>query len=218
VKNVKAVLFDLDGTLINSEHFYFKNWQPILLENYNLKIDFDEWLEYFAGHTLVRNVGFLKEKWGIETTEEFMWTQTRANYAKSDMTRIELMPYAREILSELSHAGKRIALVTSSYQTTVDKVLGHHGLLDYFEFFVTREKVENAKPNPEPYLQAIETLSLQASDVVAVEDTSTGLKAATAAGLICIAVSEQKVEIPRLADAPYLVQDLKSVREILLED
>lgn len=216
MKNIKAVLFDLDGTLINSEYFYFKNWQPILLDHYKLDINFDCWLENFAGHTLVRNVGLLKEKWGIDTTEDFMWTQTRANYAKADMTTIELMPYANEVLMKLKQAGKRIALVTSSYQTTVDAVLGYHGLLDFFEFFVTREKVINAKPNPEPYLQAVQTLSLSVNEVVAIEDTSTGLKSAQGAGLTCIAVSTQNIEIPRLANAQYLVQSLEEVHQILL--
>lgn len=216
MKNIKAVLFDLDGTLINSEYFYFKNWQPILLDHYKLNINFDCWLEHFAGHTLVRNVGLLKEKWGIDTNEDFMWTQTRANYAKADMTTIDLMPYANEILMNLKQAGKRIALVTSSYQTTVDTVLGYHGLLDYFDFFVTREKVINAKPNPEPYLQAVQTLSLPVNEIIAIEDTSTGLKSAQEAGLTCIAVSTQKVEIPRLINASYLVSTLNEVGEILL--
>jgi beta-phosphoglucomutase len=51
MNNVNAVLFDLDGTLIDSEYFYFSNWAPILENDYGLKIDFDEWISNFAGHT-----------------------------------------------------------------------------------------------------------------------------------------------------------------------
>lgn len=80
----------------------------------------------------------LKKKWGIETTVEFMWKETRANYAKSDMRTIQLMPHAREILEALHESPMRIGLVTSSYRTTVDTVLGHHNLLP-FEFCDARK-------------------------------------------------------------------------------
>lgn len=216
MKNIQAVLFDLDGTLIDSEHFYYSNWKPILAQYFGLEISYDDWIEYFAGHTLVDNVRFLSEKWGIETTDEFMWKETRAAYAKSDMTNIALMPYAAEILDELQAAGKRIALVTSSFRTTVDTVLGHHGLLSYFEFFVTREKVSRPKPDPEPYVLATTLLGLPKEQVVAIEDTSTGFTSAQGAGLTCIAVTRQAAERRKLVEAPVLLPGLQEVRELLL--
>lgn len=212
---VKAVLFDLDGTLIDSEYFYFSNWSPILFEQFNLDITYEDWIRDFAGHTLVRNVAFLKEKFGIDTTQEFMWTSTRANYAKADMTTIRLMPHAKEILDLLKNKGLRIALVTSSYSTTVQTVLGHHNLLDYFEFFITREVVENPKPNPEPYLVAIEKLDLVKSEIVAIEDTITGYTAATEAGLNCVAVTKHETEINRLSHAKFLIKDLSKLPDLL---
>lgn len=214
--SVKAVLFDLDGTLIDSEYFYYSNWAPILADEFDLHITFDDWLKNFAGHTLVRNVGFLKDQFGIETTEEFMWTATRANYAKSDMTTIRLMPFAKETLENLRQKGLRMALVTSSYKTTVDTVLGHHGLLDYFEFFITRELVENPKPNPEPYELATQKLGLTKEQIIAVEDTITGFTSATAAGLTCVAVSKHTTERQRLAVAKYLIEDLSNLLQLIV--
>lgn len=215
MSNIQAVLFDLDGTLIDSEYFYFSNWQPILEEHFDLLISFEDWIDYFAGHTLVDNVQLLKEKWGIDTSEDFMWKETRANYAKSDMRTIRLMPYAKEILTELQQRGIRIGLVTSSYQTTVETVLGHHGLLNYFEFFVTREKVNNPKPDPEPYLLGLSLLNLAAKQVIAIEDTSTGVAAAKGAGLHCFAVSKHVSERAKLGGADKLFFDLEEViREV----
>ena len=124
------------------------------------------------------------------------------------------MPYAKEILSVLREKGIRIALVTSSYQTTVDTVLGNHGLLDYFEFFVTREQVQQAKPNAEPYLLALSRLGLTAKEVVAIEDTLTGTTAAQLAGIQCIAVSKHTIERNRLeSKADFLYHDLDEVIE-----
>lgn len=212
---VKAVLFDLDGTLIDSEFFYYSNWAPILADQFQLEITFEDWIKDFAGHTLVRNVHFLKERFGIETTEEFMWKETRSNYAKSDMTTIRLMPHAKETLAYLKERGIRIALVTSSYLTTVNTVLGHHQLLDYFEFFVTRELVQNPKPNAEPYVLATEKIGLPKEEIIAIEDTITGFTAATAAGLTCVAITRHVTEKDRLKEASYLIDDLSNLAKII---
>lgn len=210
--SIKAVLFDLDGTLIDSEYFYFSNWAPILEDSFGLIISFEDWIREFAGHTLVRNVEYLQEKYQIATTEEYMWKRTREAYSQSSMQSVNLMPYAKEVLAMLREQGIRIALVTSSYQTTVDAVLGTHELLHFFEFFVTRERVNNAKPDPEPYLLALSELGLKNTEVIAIEDTITGTTSAIHAGLKCIAVSKHETERRRLeSKADVLFHDLSQV-------
>lgn len=210
---LKAVLFDLDGTLIDSENFYYSNWAPILADSFGLHITFDDWIREYAGHTLLRNVNYLNEKYQVNTTEEYMWKATRASYAKSGMRNIRLMPFAKEVLDILKNKNIRIGLVTSSYQTTVNTVLGEHGLLDYFEFFVTRELVQNAKPNAEPYLLAIAKLGLPKEQIIAIEDTITGTTAAIGGGLYCIAVSKHQTERERLDGKADLL--LESMEEIV---
>lgn len=209
-----AVLFDLDGTLIDSEYFYFSNWAPILSDSFNITITFDDWIRDYAGHTLVRNVQYLNENYHVDTTEEFMWNATRANYAKADMRTIRLMPYAKEILDYLKSKKIRIALVTSSYRSTVDTVLGHHGLLEYFDFFITRELVNYPKPHAEPYSLALSKLNIDKDRVVAIEDTITGVTSAIRAGVCCVAVSKHETERLRLVNkADYLFHSLNELIE-----
>lgn len=218
VDSIKAVLFDLDGTLIDSEYFYFSNWAPILEDSFGLKITFEDWIHDFAGHTLSRNVECLKDQYQVVTTEEYIWKTTREAYSKSSMHAVQLMPYVRPTLDLLQEKGIRLGLVTSSYQTTVDVVLGNHGILDYFEFFITREKVQQAKPNAEPYLLALSKLSLDSTSVLAIEDTITGTTSAKAAGLNCIAVSKQDVERGRLQNkADILYETLEEVVQLFSE-
>lgn len=212
---IKAVLFDLDGTLIDSEYFYFKNWAPILKDEFNLVISYEDWIRDFAGHTLAHNVKRLVDDYGYDTTEEYMWKRTRAAYADSNMSDIELMPDAREILTFLKETGIHIGLVTSSFRSTVDTVLGKHGLLDYFEFFVTRECVEFPKPNPEPYRLALTNLNLAADSCVAIEDTITGSKSALGAGMRLIAVTKQEVERARLTAVDNIVENLSEAKALL---
>ena len=212
----QAVLFDLDGTLIDSERFYFDAWSLILKERFGLTIDFSDWIDHFAGHTMAYNLATLKREFQLEVQEEFMQRAIEERYAQADMRSIGLMPFAKEILNELRQADRRIALVTSSYRHTVDLVLGHHGLLDYFEFFVTREAVQHPKPDPEPYLLAIEKLALPKAVVAVVEDTHTGCAAAQRAGLYCLAVSQQSVERRKLGQADELLNDLAEAKKSLL--
>ncbi|RKO73357.1 HAD family phosphatase [Sphingobacterium puteale] len=215
MNKLQAVLFDLDGTLIDSEYFYFKNWAPILKQEFDLEITYDDWIRDFAGHTLAHNVKRLVEDYGYDTTEEHMWKRTRAAYADSNMSDIELMPFARDILVYLKENNIRIGLVTSSYRSTVDTVLGKHELLDYFEFFVTRECVEFPKPNPEPYRLALTKLGLTGYSCVAIEDTITGSRSALDAGLQLIAVTKQEVERARLTDVDNIVENLEGVKRLL---
>lgn len=213
---IKAVLFDLDGTLIDSENFYYSNWAPILENDYGLKISFDDWIRDFAGHTLSHNVDMLNKTYQLKIDEQELWVATRKSYARADMSQIRLMPFAKEVLDFVKSQGWTIGLVTSSFQATVDAVLGNHELLGYFSFFITRESVENPKPNPEPYLLAIERLQLAKESILVIEDTITGCTAAQAAGLFCIAVSKQKVERDRLVVADELLNDLAEVKKLLL--
>ncbi|MFZ4862108.1 HAD family hydrolase [Sphingobacterium sp. Mn56C] len=198
MQKINAVLFDLDGTLIDSESYYYAGWQPILKENYNLDITFNDWLDYFAGHTFLANIEVLKNHYGLSVDEHFMDKAVADYYALTSMTRLGLMPFAEEALAHFKALGTRIGLVTSSYRSTVDTVLGGYGLLDNFEFFVTREKVFYAKPNPEPYLLATDLLQLPKEEIIVVEDTITGATAAKAAGLYCYGISQHAVERERL--------------------
>lgn len=216
MNTIKGVLFDLDGTLIDSEFFYFTGWSAILEKDYNLKLIYEDWLRDFAGHTLNHNVKVLNEMYNLNIDEEEMWFATRAAYANASMKNIRLMPYAKELLQNCRERKLKVGLVTSSYQTTVDAVLGEHKLLKYFSFFVTRELVENPKPNPEPYLLALEKIGLPKENIVVVEDTSTGCTAAKEAGLYCIAVSKHEIERARLQHADILLNDLAEVKNSLL--
>lgn len=216
MRKIQAVLFDLDGTLIDSERFYFDAWSRILKAHFDLSIDFVDWIEHFAGHTMSYNLGTLKRVFGVDISPEFMVPAIEKRYAEAGMQNIPLMPFAEEILTALQNSGMRIALVTSSYRQTVDLVLGHHGLLDYFEFFVTREEVEQPKPDPEPYLLAQRMLNLPAQTIAVIEDTHTGCTAAQRAGLYCIAVSRQAVERKKLNRADELLNDLAEAKSSLL--
>ncbi|GEM62531.1 haloacid dehalogenase [Sphingobacterium faecium NBRC 15299] len=215
MKDLRAVFFDFDGTLVDSERFYFEAWKPILKQHFAVDLDFETWIQYFAGHTLARNILTMKELWGVDVKEEFMWKSTRENYANQDMLTIPLMPHARELIDFLMERDIQMGLVTSNFRPTVERMLEHYGLLQHFSWFVTREDVVNPKPNPTCYQKALLLSGFDTSEVVAVEDTATGSRAAYDAGLTCIAVTKQKAERDRLDFVDHLLFDLKEVNDLL---
>ncbi|MBP3942425.1 HAD family phosphatase [Sphingobacteriaceae bacterium WQ 2009] len=217
MNKLSAVLFDFDGTLIDSERFYFEAWGPILSQDFQLEITFDDWIASFAGHTLQRNVQFLKSNYGIETTDEHMWKRTREAYADQDLLSIQLMPFAGELISYLAENHIQIGLVTSNFKGVVSEILKNHKLYNYFNFFVTREDVQEPKPKPECYLRAQELCHVPASEILVIEDTVTGASAALAANLTCFGVSKHAAERSRLAKSVPLFDDLQQVYKELAE-
>jgi len=201
MNNLEAVLFDLDGTLIDSEYYYYCCWSPVLKRNFDLDFSYQDWLQNFAGHTDEKNFSILRERYHAPVEVSVLRKEIEASYADRPMTSIPLMPYAKEILALLKDKHIKIGLVTSSRRHVADLILGHHDLLSYFDFFMTKDLVENTKPHPEPYLMAIDNLHLPKESIVAIEDTAIGYASATAAGLECYIITTQDFQLQMLPDA-----------------
>lgn len=216
MKNLKAVMFDLDGTLVDSESYYFECWVPVLKQHFDIDLTMDTWVKYFVGHTLPHNVKTLEEVWGIRTTEKELSDYTSVEYKKRDMTTIPLMENAKELVKALKNNGIHLSVVTSSHFPTLQKVLGAHDMLSYFDFFVTRENVVHPKPNPEPYILAKSKWNFDASSILVLEDSFVGCTAAKEAGLICYAINTFEKERKRLEFVDGLFHNLKEVENKLL--
>lgn len=216
MKNLKAVLFDLDGTLVDSESYYFDCWVPVLKQQFGIDLTMDDWVQHFVGHTLPHNVKTLEEVWDIRTTEKELSDFTSVEYKKRDMATIPLMQNAKELVLALKNNGIHLAVVTSSHLPTLEKVLGAHGMLDNFDFFVTRENVVFPKPHPEPYLVAQSRWNFDASTILVLEDSFVGCTAAKEAGLTCYAVNPFENERKRLDFVDGLFYNLQEVEDKLV--
>ncbi len=217
MNKLSTVLFDFDGTLVDSERFYYHAWAPILAEDFQVHISFQDWIDSFAGHTLAHNLEFLAEHHQVQTSTEYMWKRTREAYAKQDMLSISLMPYALEIIQFFSEQHIQIGLVTSNFLPAVERILKHHELYSYFNFFVTREDVVEPKPQPECYLLAIEKSKTSPAEILVIEDTITGATAAVKAGLTCFGVSKQLSEQKKLKTSVPVFEDLHQVFQELAD-
>lgn len=215
MNKLKAVLFDLDGTLVDSERFYYDCWVPVLYQHFALDLTIGDWMKYFVGHTLPHNVQTLKDVWEIDTSADFLLKHITVEYEKANMSNISLMSGAKELVSSLHKNGLHLAVVTSSHYPTVETVLGKHDMLPYFDFFVTRENVTFPKPHPEPYLLAKGNWNFEDSEILVIEDSYVGATAAKEARLSCFVVNPFEPERVRLDFVDGLFYNLNEISKEL---
>lgn len=181
----KILLFDLDGTLIDSTQAI---WESFILaaRDYGLSLEdrYDE-VEQKIGMTLAEmflQVGIPSEKVG-ECVQTY-----RGYYQQKFLEKTFLLPKVKETIQRVQNS-YRMGIVTSKSHYFSEKILEHFGLLKYFFTLVGIEDVKKAKPDAEPILKALEGISYQKDRVFMIGDTSFDIQAAKNAGVIGIGVN-----------------------------
>ncbi len=213
---LKAILFDLDGTLIDSEHFYFDCWNEILAE-WGAALTFDDWVDNYAGTTLRVNAKKLSDKYGITMPlDELIDRREQLTIQRFKSTDVALMPYALELIEFFAAKGLTMAIATSSLRKDVEAIFERNGLAHYFKLIITRSDITNGKPHPESYLTCCEQLGFAKNECIVFEDTINGLTAAKAAGLTCYAVQSNTIEHHKLQAADKIFLNLKEAKDYLI--
>ena len=180
-----AVLFDMDGTLIDSEPIWFATEVAILAE-FGFELGPEHTLQVLGKPNEVV-VEYLLEVSRIPLTAAQLNQRIDVAMAARLGAGIDLIPGAKELLTEVAEAGLPAALVSASSRRVVDaclKSIGAH----YFKFTVSGDDVTRPKPNPEPYLVAAGLLGVDPVDCVVIEDSPSGTAAGAAAGCKVVSV------------------------------
>lgn len=180
-----AVLWDMDGTLIDSEIIW--SWaQSQLLEEFGLPPMSPEQEEQFVGVSI--EIGAVRfQELGVPLTIEEIVTGVTNRVAERVRTGVEWRPGVSALLAGLHADRVPLAVVTNSSRNIVDAMLSHLPSHN-FRALITSEEVTNPKPHPEPFLTAAQRLGVAANHCVAIEDSPTGVASAVAAGCAVIAV------------------------------
>ena len=186
----KAILFDMDGVLMDSMKFHAKAWVESMEESgFEFSITEAYMNEGSTGHATINRV-FIREK-GREATEE---EKNRIYKLKSECFdacgKAERMPYALELLQKIKAEGIEILVVTGSGQPSLlDGLNNHFPAIFQKEKMITAFDVKHGKPHPEPYLMALAKANVQPWEAVVVENAPMGVESSIAAGIFTIAVN-----------------------------
>lgn len=202
----RAVVFDMDGVLADSEPVYLDAVNAVLASLG--KQMSPELHEAIMGH-------------GVEATWEVLIARlylpgTVSDYlAPYDRELVERLaklsqplPGVRELVEELRRRGVPIAVASSSWPGWIDALLGGIGLKDAFEIRVSATMVAHPKPAPDLYLLAAERIGVLPAECIAIEDTGTGLRAAKAAGMFAVQVRAASTAFPPLPEADLVLETL----------
>lgn len=213
-----AVVFDMDGVLVESEHLWEEMWAAFAAERGA------EWgpaqTKQVQGMSSPEWSSFLAEFAGAPETPE----QTERIVVDGMIDalrggRIELLDGARDMVTEAA-ARAPIALASSAARPLIDAVLEQHGLAEHFTATVCSAEVPRGKPSPDVYLEAAKRLGVPPERCLAVEDSSNGLRAAAAAGMIVAAIPNPQYPPAEdaLAGASFAASEHDKVRAFLIAE
>jgi HAD superfamily hydrolase (TIGR01509 family) len=210
---LRCIFWDNDGVLVDTEAFYFEATRRVLA-TVGISLTERDYQELF----LKRAVGawqFAREK-GFSEEEVRQLRKKRFDlYSELVKGRNTVIPGVRETLSRLQKKYRQ-AVVTSSRRHHFNLIHENSGLLGYFEFVLTREDYEMSKPDPEPYLRAINRTGLSSHECLVIEDSERGLTAAINAGLKCWVVPSPLTRDLRFSGAERIIGSIEQVADALL--
>jgi HAD superfamily hydrolase (TIGR01509 family) len=211
----RAVIFDLDGVLADSEPW----WNEIdakLLAEYGV-IYRGEYHRNVLGVSYRLALEFYKKTFGLSVPTDELMRRRGEIAADFFANRIDVFPSTKPVLQELRQMKLHLAVATSSVSASARPFLARHGLTAFLEVVVTGDEVEHGKPHPDIYLRAAKKLGVTADVCLVIEDALSGIAAAKAAKMRIAAIPDTRFVNPSdyRKEADYVLSSLKEVPSLI---
>jgi HAD superfamily hydrolase (TIGR01509 family) len=208
---MKAVIFDMDGVIIDSEPIHLEvDIQTFKDLGYNIT---SEELGKYVGSTNEYMFEHIKKRHNIsESIEDIIKNKVELTKTKIKQLDIEPIEGIRELLIDLKNKNIPTAIASSSPRDFIDVVISKFKLKDYFTYIISGEEVENGKPAPDIYLEAAKKLEFSPGNCIVIEDSRNGVIAAKAAGMKCIGLQNINSGDQDLSKADIIVKSISDIK------
>ncbi|MFR0354365.1 HAD family hydrolase [Streptomyces sediminimaris] len=202
-----AVVFDLDGTLVDSEPNYFEAGRRTLAEH---GVPDFTWADHerYVGVSTQETAARWQREYGLAVSAEDLLADIDRRYLQLARTGTRAYPQMRKFVELLATDGVPMAVASGSSPEAIEAVLAGTGLGGYFRAVVSAEEVARGKPAPDVFLEAARRLGAVPADCVVLEDAAPGAAAAHAAGMRCVAIPyvTARAGAPEFATADLLLR------------
>ena len=214
---IKALIFDFDGLILDTEMSSFQTWQEIY-EEHDCQLPFSTWAICIGGSTeLFDPFEYLEQQIGRPVLREEIRLRRRLRHVQI-VEEQPVLPGVEDYMLSAKRRGLKIGLASSSRHEWVDSHLTRLGLIDYFDSIKCFDDVKQSKPDPELYLAVLDALGVHGREAIALEDSPNGVIAAQQAGIYCVVVPNPVTRQLPLEHADLCLSSLGDVSlEHLLE-
>lgn len=185
---MQAVIFDMDGTLIDTERVSQAAWRRAA-QDFRIKIP-EHILHAFVGCSIPNAMNMIDDEFGDPAFTERLFNRRHEIFDATWEDELELKPGAAEAVAAVRERGLAVALATSSVRDRAITSMERLSLMELFDAAVFDEDIEHHKPAPDVYLVAADHLGIEPARCVAVEDSFNGVRSGTAAGMRTIMVPD----------------------------
>lgn len=207
---LRAIIFDMDGVLVDSEPVHYQANRQ-LMENMGYKISY-EYYKQFIGSTCTRMWQTIIKDYKLDKTVE--WLLIESDKICGEIIRENGYPAvdgAVKLVKELKETGYILAVASSSKPERIEKNVTSLGIKECFDKLVSGERVANPKPAPDVFLKAATKIGVLPEECVVIEDSDNGVKAAKAAGMVCVGYANPGSGEQSLSAADYIVESLENI-------
>lgn len=182
MKKIKAIIFDMDGVLIEAKDWHYKSLNKAL-NLFGMNISRYEHLVTYDGLPTKKKLEMLSHERGLPKDLHQFISRMKQQYTMEIVYASCKPTFQHEYaLSSLKNDGYKMAVCSNSIRNTIEIMMKKAALAEYFEFYISNQDVKEGKPNPEMYNKAISNLNLSPQECMIIEDNENGIKAARASG------------------------------------
>lgn len=212
---IKAVIFDMDGTLIDSQPIWYQVSTDFFQQN-GFPVTMDDMIK-LTGSPVAKLVDYVLQTHGQKDKERAQLIMGLMDYAVSEILAAKpLMPNVKEVLAQLKQQGIKMAVASASPRNMLQGIVDSCGIAEYFDYLASAEELDYNKPHPAVYLHAAQQLSINPTECFAVEDSVLGMISGKAATMKTVVIPAQaEWDDPRWTLADFKLTNIAELPALL---